>query len=191
MTQQGRATTLTRLGITPRRCPANSRGEAIPVVVQHCVARPVSALRHCAAYPCTANTPRPRRGAGGTLEYLLRAYTGPRRDVRPARSVIPVTVNLVRPSPPLPHHAKHYGDIPTLRGQDITTTATVPRTGPPSTEPSNHSPTAAGQPTATLPPSKPLLYGHRTHHDASTGAGFARMPVSSAALFAIPPHIEK
>jgi hypothetical protein len=76
----------------------------------------VSAPRHCAAYPRTANTPRPRRGAGGTIEYLLCAYTGPRHDVRPAGSVIPVAVNPVRPSPPLPHHAEHCGDIPTLLG---------------------------------------------------------------------------
>jgi hypothetical protein len=74
--------------------------------------------------------PRPRRGADGTLEYLLRAYIGPRRDVRPAGSVIPVAVNPVRPSPPLPHHIGHCGDIPDVRGQDIATTATVPRTSP-------------------------------------------------------------
>jgi hypothetical protein len=43
LTQQGRATTLTRLGIMPRRCFANSRGEAIPAAIQHCAARPVSA----------------------------------------------------------------------------------------------------------------------------------------------------
>jgi hypothetical protein len=140
LTQQGRATTLTCLGITPRRCPANSRGEAIPAVVQHCAARPVSAPRHCAAYPRTANTPRPRRGAGGTLEYLRRAYTGPRRDVRPAGSVIPVVVNPVRPSPPLPHHVGRCGDIPTL----LRRTGTRHRHnghcatyGPPSTAPSN------------------------------------------------------
>jgi hypothetical protein len=47
------------------------------------------------------------------------------------------------------------------------------------------------QPTATQPPSKLLLYEHRPHHDASTGAGFARTAVSSAALFAIPLHVEK
>jgi hypothetical protein len=98
-------------------CSANSRGEAIPATVQHCAARPVSAPWHCAAYPRTANTSRPRRGAGGTLEYLLRAYAGPRRDVRPAGSVIPVAVSPVRPSPPLPHHAGHCGDIPALLGR--------------------------------------------------------------------------
>jgi hypothetical protein len=36
---QGRAPTLTCLVITPRRCSANSRGEAIPAAVQHCAAR--------------------------------------------------------------------------------------------------------------------------------------------------------
>jgi hypothetical protein len=82
-------------------------------------------------------------GAGGTLEYLLRAYTGPRRDIRPAGSVIPVAVNSVRPSPPLPHHTGHCGDIPTLLGRTGTRhdhdghCATYgprqrhPRTGPP------------------------------------------------------------
>jgi hypothetical protein len=38
---------------------------------------------------------------------------------------------------------------------------------------------------------KPLLYEHRTHHYASTGAGFARTTVSSTALLAIPPHVGK
>jgi hypothetical protein len=61
-----------------------------------------------------------------------------------------------------------------VQGQDVATTATVPRTGSSST-----------------PPSKPLLYEHKTHHDASTGAEFARTAVSSAALFAIPLHVEK
>jgi hypothetical protein len=65
----------------------------------------------------TANTPRPRRGAGGTLEYLLRAYAGPHRDVRPAGSVIPVAVGPVRPFPPLQHHVGRCGDIPVLLGR--------------------------------------------------------------------------
>jgi hypothetical protein len=63
-----------------------------------------------------AITPRPRRGAGETLEHLLRAYAGPRRDVRPAGSGIPVAVSPVRLSPPLPHHARRCGDIPALLG---------------------------------------------------------------------------
>jgi hypothetical protein len=68
-------------------------------------------------------------------------------------------------------HARHCRTMPDtvetsqrvwdIRGQDIATTATVPRTGPPSTAPSNRPTTAAGQPTATPPPSKPLLYDRR------------------------------
>jgi hypothetical protein len=46
-------------------------------------------------------------GAGGTLECLLRAYAGSRRDVRAAGLVIPIAVNPVRPSPPLQRHAAH------------------------------------------------------------------------------------
>jgi hypothetical protein len=133
-------------------------------------------------------------GASDTLEFLLCAHAGPRHDVRPAGSVIPVTVRPVRPSPPLLHHAGHCGDIPTLLGRAGTRHrhndhyATY---GPPSTAPSNQPTTAASQPTATPPPSKLLLYEHRTHHNASTGEGFARMAVSSTALLAIPPHVGK
>jgi hypothetical protein len=76
-------------------------------------------------------------------------------------------------------------------GQDVATTATVPRTGPPSMAPSNRSTTAANQPTAKPPPSKPLRYEHRARHDAPTRAGFARTAVSSATLLAIPPHVGK
>jgi hypothetical protein len=144
--------------------------------------------------PRTASAPRPQRGAGGTLECLFCANAGPRHDVRPAGSVIPVTVNPVRPSTPLLHHVGHCGDIPTLLGHAGTRRrhdghcATY---GPPSTAPSKRPTTAASQPTATPPPSKPLLYERRTHHDASIGAGFARTAVSSMAPLAIPPHVGK
>jgi hypothetical protein len=91
----------------------------------------------------TAHTSRPRRGVGGTLGYFLCAYAGPRRDVRPAGSVIPVAVSPVQPSPPLPHHTGHCGNIPVLLGRTGTRhhhnghCATYgsrqqhPRTGPP------------------------------------------------------------
>jgi hypothetical protein len=58
-----------------------------------------------------ANAPSPQRGAGGTLKYLFRDYTGLRRDVRPAGAVFPVSVSPVRPSPPLQRHAGHCDDI--------------------------------------------------------------------------------
>jgi hypothetical protein len=139
-----------------------------------------------------ANTPHPQRGAGGTLECLFCADAGPRRDVRPAGSVIPFTVNPVRQSQPLLHHTRHCGDILTLlerAGTRHCHNGHCATYGPPSTAPSNRRTTAASQTTATPPPSKPLLYEHRTHHDSSTGAGFARTAISFAALLAIPPHV--
>jgi hypothetical protein len=77
------------------------------------------------------------------------------------------------------------------RGQDVAMTATVPRTGPPSMAPSNRPTTVSRQPTTTPPPLKPLLYEHRTRHDASTGAGFARTAVNSVALLAMLPHVRR
>jgi hypothetical protein len=56
-------------------------------------------------------------GAGETLEYLLRAYAGALHDVGPAGSCIPFAVSPVRPSPPLPHHARRCGDTPALLGR--------------------------------------------------------------------------
>jgi hypothetical protein len=55
-----------------------------------------------------------------------------------------------------------------VRGQDIATTATVSRTGPPSTTPSNRPTTAAGRPAATPPPSKPLRRHPRSRSCTST-----------------------
>jgi hypothetical protein len=153
----------------------------------------VSSVTLC-RLPRTANTPSPRRGADSTLECLFRECAGPCRDVGPAGAVIPVAVSPVRPSPLLLHHAGHCDDIPTLLGRTETRRrhdgycATY---GPSSTTLSNRPTTEAGRPTATPPPSKPLLYEHRTHHDTSTGAGFTRTAVSSAALLAIPPHVGK
>jgi hypothetical protein len=45
---------------------------------------PVSAPWHYAAYSRTANAPRPRRGAGHTLEPFSRELAGPGHDARPA-----------------------------------------------------------------------------------------------------------
>jgi hypothetical protein len=61
--------------------------------------------------------------------------------------------------------------------------------GLPLTAPSSR-PTGGGR-TANLyaTPSKPPLYGHRTRHDAPTGARFARTVVNSVALFVMPSHV--
>jgi hypothetical protein len=55
-------------------------------------------------------------GPCDTLEYLLRAYAGPRRDVRPAESITLVAVSPVWPSPPLSRHTGRCGDTPALLG---------------------------------------------------------------------------
>jgi hypothetical protein len=108
----------------------------------------------------------------------------------------------VRPSLPLLHHAGHCDDIPTLLGRAGTRhrhDGHCVTYGPPvndTLEPAHYGGRSTSRYAATLeaatpPPSKPLLYEYMTHHDASTGAGFARMAVSSAALLAIPPHVGK
>jgi hypothetical protein len=74
LTPQVCTTTPTRLGITPRHCSTDSQGETIPATVRHCAERPVSALWHCAAYFCTANTSSSRRW---TMEPLKGTNTFP------------------------------------------------------------------------------------------------------------------
>jgi hypothetical protein len=75
-----------------------------------------------------------------------------------------------------------------VRGQDTATTATVPRTGPRQRHPRTGPPRRpVNQPLHRRPQSLPCT-STRTHHDASTGAGFTKTAVSSAALFAIPLH---
>jgi hypothetical protein len=52
--------------------------------VGDCAAWPAPAPKHHAAYSRTANAPRPRRGAGHTLELLSRDLAGLGSDARPA-----------------------------------------------------------------------------------------------------------
>jgi hypothetical protein len=166
----------------PRRCSAL------------CGKASISSVTLC-RLPLTANTPHPRGGGGwaatpSNIFYVLlqdHTVTLGRRD---------------RSSPLLsalcghPRHCRTTLDAVAtsqccwdVRGQDIATMANVPLTGFPSTAPSNWPTTAANQPIATPPPSKPLLCKHKTHPDASTGARFARTAVSSAALFSILVHV--
>jgi hypothetical protein len=195
LTPQGRATTLTRLGITPRCCSANSLGgnSSSPLC---------STMRHGQCQLRDTVPPTPVRLTRRALEggpaapsnifYVLmqgHTVTSGRRD---------------RSSPSLstlcghPRHCSITLDAMAMsrrcwdaRGQDVANSDHCATYGPPSTTPSSRPTTAAGQPTATPPPSKLLLYEHRTHHDASTGAGFDRTTVSSTALLAIPPHVGK
>jgi hypothetical protein len=101
--------TLARPGIASQRCSTNSLGRPSPPLC--------STVRRGRCQLRDTVPPTPVRLTRRALECLSFAYTGPCRDVRPTGSVIPVVVNPVRPSPPLPHHAGHCDDIPTLLGR--------------------------------------------------------------------------
>jgi hypothetical protein len=129
LTQQSCA--ITRLGITPWRCFANSLGEAHPRHCGGCATRPASAPCYCAAHSCTANAPRPRRGDGRTLEPSSRDSAGSDRDVRPARPPSPslsVLCGHPRPCSPMSCTAATTPTLLSTRGRDAATPATVPHT---------------------------------------------------------------
>jgi hypothetical protein len=155
LTQQGRATTLTRLGIMPWRCFANSRGRSSPLLFStvrrgqcqlHDTVSPAPVRLTCRALEGGAVAP------SNIFYMLMQDHTvmSGRRD---------------RSSPSfsgLCGHPRHCsttrGAVATsrccfdVRGQDIATIATVPRTGFPSTAPSNWPTMAAGQPTTAPQP---------------------------------------
>jgi hypothetical protein len=163
---------------------------------RHCSTTPgaVATSRRCwdvQGQDVAASTAVPRAApASNTLEPLSRDYAGSNHDARPSAA----------PSPSLsapyghPYHRRATPrtatTTPTLlstRGRDVVTPATVPRTGH-----CQRPPRSLSEPlrSTTMPlPSKPLLFGHRTRHDAATAARFARTAINSTALFAIPQHV--
>jgi hypothetical protein len=126
----------------------------------------------------------------GTLEPLSRDYAGSNHDARPA---VAPSLTLSTPC----GHPRHCRATPctattaptllSTRGRDAATPATAPHTGH-----CQWPPRARSKPlrsTTTPLPSKPLLFGHRTRHDAATGGRFARTAINSTTLFAIPQHV--
>jgi hypothetical protein len=163
---------------------------------RHCCTTPgaVATSRRCwdvhvQDVAATAAVPRVAL-VDGALEPLSRDYAGSNHDARPAAA----------PSPSLSTPCSHpchcratpraATTTPTLlgtRGRDAVTPVTAPRTGR-----CQRPPRARSKPlrsTTTPLPSKSLLFGHRTRHDAATGARFARTAINSMALFAIPLHV--
>jgi hypothetical protein len=126
----------------------------------------------------------PRRRDGR----LLHARTGLCRDVGPAEPVTSVAIGPVPPSPPSRRHPRCCGS---MRREDTTTPATVPRMASRQRHPRVLTRATTEQATPTPPPSKPLLDAHRTRHDAPPEARFARTAVYSTALYAIPPHVTR
>jgi hypothetical protein len=107
--------TLTRLGITPRRCYTHSWERPSPPLY-NTVRRGQCQLRGTVTPTFVRLTRRALEGGpaepsnGG--ECFFYDYTGLHRDVRPAGTVFSVAVSPVRPSPPLQHHAGYCEDIP-------------------------------------------------------------------------------
>jgi hypothetical protein len=126
----------------------------------------------------------------GTLEPLSRDYTGSNHDATLAAAP---SSSLSTPcgQPCLcratPRTATTTPTLLSTRGRDAVTPATAPRTDHCQRLPRARSKPL--RPTTTPLPSKPLLFGHRTRHDAATRARFARTAINSTALFAIPQHV--
>jgi hypothetical protein len=104
LTPQDCATTLTRLGITARRCSTDSRGGPSPPLYN--TVRRGRCQPRCTVPPTFIRLTR-RSLEGGPAEpsnggeCFFYDYTGQHRDVRPAGTVFSVAVSPVRPSPPL------------------------------------------------------------------------------------------
>jgi hypothetical protein len=152
----------------------------------------VSAPWHCAAHSRTANTPRPRRGAGCTLEPFPRESTGSNHDVRPAGAQSPPLLVLCgrpRPCRTTPSTATTTPALLGTQGRDTATPATVPRTDHRQRLPRARLRTP--QLTTMPSPSKLPLFKYGTRHDEKTRARTAMTTTNSAALHAILPHVAK
>jgi hypothetical protein len=152
----------------------------------------VSAPWHCAAHSSTANTPRPRRGAGCTLEPFSRDPAGSIHDVRPAGAPSPslsVLCGHPHPCSATPSTAATTLALLGTRERDAATPATVPRTDHRQRLPRAR--LKMPQPTTTPSPSKLPLSEYGTRRDDKTGARTARTTANSTALRAIPPYVAK
>jgi hypothetical protein len=139
-----------------------------------------------------ANAPRPRRGAGRTLEPSSRYSAGSNCDVRPVGAPSPSLSVLCGHPRPRSATSCTATTTPTLlgtRGRDAATPATVPRTNHRRQLPRARMETPRS--TTTPPPSKSPLFRHTTRRDTVIGARFARTTVNSPTLYAIPSHVAK
>jgi hypothetical protein len=140
----------------------------------------------------------PSKEDGGALKRETDDFSTPAQDYA-------VTSGQRDRSPPSPSvlcgHPRRPNTIsstaspsPTLWGtgrQDTTTPTVVPRMASRQRRPRISARATAEWTTPALPPSKPLLDGHRARHDVPPEARFARTAVYSVALYTMPPHIDK
>jgi hypothetical protein len=101
----------------------------------------------------------------------------------------------VRPSPPSPtpsralhHHLLHCGGT---GRQDAARPAAVHPAASRQPHPRANVWTTTEQEVSTPPPSKPFLDGHRTRHDVSLEARFARTAFYPTTLYTTPLHVDK
>jgi hypothetical protein len=163
---------------------------------RHCSTTPgaVATSQHCwdvrgQDVAATAAVPR-TAPVNGTLEPLSRDYAGSNHDARPAAAPSPLLLTPCgRPCHcrATPRTAATTPTLLSTRGWDAVMPAAILRT-----DHYQRPPRARSKPlrsTTTPLPSKPFLFGHRTHPDAATGARFAKMAINSMTLFAIPQHV--
>jgi hypothetical protein len=132
----------------------------------------------------------PRRGDGR----LFHARPGLCRDVRIAGPITSVAIGPVQPSPlSQPSRALHRHPLRCggTERQDAVMPAAVRPTASHQLHPRTGIQTTTKREAPTPPPSKPLLGGHRTRHDAPSEVRFARTAVYSTALCAIPLHVNR
>jgi hypothetical protein len=157
--------------------------------VGDCATWPVSAPWHCAAYSRTANAPRPRKGAGRTLEPLSRDSAGSKSNVGTPSPPLLVLRGRPRACSTMPGTATTTTAQLGTRGRDAATPATVTRTDHRQRPPRARLRTL--QPTTTPSPSKPPLFKYGTRHDDKTGARAARTAADSPVMHAIPLPVAK
>jgi hypothetical protein len=178
-----------RLGITPRRCSANSPGEAILATVQRCAAWLLcDAVQHGRALERGRRSPRRGTDVYSMLTQDYAVMSGQRDWSPPSLSILcgqprrPNTIlGTALPSPTL------WGYVATRRRH----ASYCAPYGLPSATPSRQCTDDESMETPTPPPLKPLLGGHRARHDASTEARFARTTVHCVVLCTIPPHVAR
>jgi hypothetical protein len=135
----------------------------------------------------------PRRGGGGRTSIPRLPRTTPWRQasgtghLRRRRSYAAI---LAVPTPSRALH-RHPLCCAGTGWQDAATPAVVRPTDSCQPHPRVGVRTTTLRRTSTLPPSKPLLGGHRARHDAPPEARFARTVVHSVVLCTIPPHVAR
>jgi hypothetical protein len=181
-----------RLGITPRRCSANSLGGNPSPPLWGTVRHGQCQLRGTVPPTPVRLTRRAlkRRPTTPSNHFLVnlqgQAMTLGRRDA------IPATVDPVRrprACSTTPGAATTTPALSGTRGRDAATPATVSHTDHRQRLPRAR--LKMPRPTTTPLPSKPPLFGYRTRYDDKTVARTVRTAANSAALHAILPRVAK